>query len=299
MAEQAQHAKEATAASFKKDMDTLGIANPALPQSMEQEIVIPTEAPQPVAPPPEESVAPQVDTSTPEVENPEVQPEEERRNWQSSHDQQKSRADMLEEKLNAQNKTNNDLMAYMAGQQTPQQQAQPVVEDKVPSLYDFISKDNYDPMDAMDPSTASGQAYSDWSDAKQDHRSNKTFTRQEAHRKQEADNTVSMEAATKIANLDSRFRNPLTGQPDLDRIGQALRESQKPSAWIKTLGLEVPDSVKTGEAVIDQIGKRAGEPSSVATAPSGAKESKVELPESLQNLKNTYDNLELPAGYIP
>lgn len=233
-----------------------------------------------------------------------------RRDLQSKNDKLLSE---LEEnrKTQALLKAQNDaLMQVMAsGQQpnmmnqTPQASA-PQVNDKEPSIYDFIDKSEYIPEDALDPSTPSGQAYHKYQSASREYDFNKRFMQQEERRKQQVQEQAVLSAANDIATAFPEYRNPLTGQPDLQKIQRELSVLGAPSNWANLLkiskgmvGGNNQNTTQGSTGSLDKIGKRADEVTSVAKASSSGTNDTKKVPDAVKKLQEQYgSNFQLPGN---
>lgn len=287
----AQKAQEATKENIDKTMATLGYDKFQVPGGAEV-AEVPTEAPVsvPTEVEPEEKMQ-EIEEVEPENEIPakqEVSDEElKRRSFQAEAEREKARARQLEEQ-------NRMLMQQILLSSQPKQQTP--AQKKEPELYDFIGKDEYDPREALDPSTASGQAYLKFQRAVTRFDSEnqfETLTRQQQERQSQE---AAYNQAKAIAKEFPEFRQPFSDEPDLNKINMALGDLAKPENWINLLKLTKTPPAPQNTNVIDKVGKRADKAASAATAVSSS-EGKKKLPESVEQLQKMYGNFQLPSNF--
>jgi hypothetical protein len=166
--------------------------------------------------------------------------EKERRSWQASADKAKADYEKAtkdiearQQELAIERQKNEALMNMLAGMQNirgtveePAKPAKKAKADKEPELWDFIKAEDYDRDDALDPRTASGQAWSKYQRASNRYEAQRAVieSREEENRRSQQELTAKQ--AKQLADTFPEFKNPFTGQPDLQKI----------EAWLGELG---------------------------------------------------------------
>lgn len=166
--------------------------------------------------------------------------EKERRTWQAKADKAKADYDKAmkdiearQQELAVERQKNDALMNMLAGMQNirgaaeePAKPAKKVKADKEPELWDFIKADEYDRDDALDPRTASGQAWLKFNRASQRYESQRAVIESREEEVRRSQQELTAKQARQLADTFPEFKNPFTGQPDLQKI----------EAWLGELG---------------------------------------------------------------
>lgn len=324
----------AKATDLQTAMQAIGVASPTIPADADLSDVVTTtpesETPAPTNPTPGTPAQADENKATTTTETPEsteaeessetkdeADEEKQRRSWQSTADKaiaeaQKARAEAeaRERELAVERQKNQALMNMLAGinslrgTSVPAEAAkEPVKAKGEPSLYDFISKDEYDPDEARLPETPSGIAYQKWQDARAEYKEEQRYQARRAREAEEQERQLTFKKANDLAKAYPEYLNPFTGQPDLAKINEFLSDLSKKD-WVllkkallmaETNGhatTAVPPIPK--ESVEAAIGKRANKPASVA-AQGSAPPAPKEMPEEVKKLMALYGE---PDGTI-
>lgn len=218
--------------------------------------------------------------------------------WQSKYDKTTYEKQLLEERLAREEKERQFLYQTLTGmtaQQQPQQQTQ---EKKEPVLNDFINTSDYNSLDALDPSTASGQAYQQFQEARMDWKTEQNLVKFQQKQQEERKSQVAMKQAKVLADRYPEFRNALTGQPDMTRISEFMDElsnSDQETLWADLYAFKTGKTTNT-RPMGDQIGRKANQVQSVSSQ-SGVQTEQKPLPKSVQQYRESFgDNFEYPEG---
>lgn len=267
------------------DFQTGGQVETAQPQQLE------TEAQQP---------EPETETETTELT------EEQRRTWQSEAGKAKAEAAALAEKTRLLEQQNQMLMATMTGLQNLQsQQPQPQMAkpEQEPELFNFIQRDAYEPSEAFDPSTTSGDAYAKYQRAVARWESKQTFAQQQRELEERNAQELTRKQAQDLAAAYPEFRNPINGQPNYQAI-QAWMDDLSKRDWVQlkraidgvanTNG-QSPAPPASSDAA---IAKRADKPPAAGASGGGGTEPKKQ-PKAVEELARIYgNNLYIPPGAV-
>jgi hypothetical protein len=203
--------------------------------------------------------------------------EEQRRTWQSEADKAKHRAEQLEQDMEQMKLQNQQLLGLLQGSQatgTGGVQAPQPAESKEPQLSDFIDPSQYVAYDAMDPNTASGQAYSRYQRAINRYDSEQVAMDRERKAAEKKKEEVAMAQAQKLADAHPEFRDPF-GRPNMVAISNFIAtfsESNDPDLWVNLYNLkntnQSPSAAPQSESVA-AIGRKANQVSTVSGQASG------------------------------
>lgn len=247
----------------------------------------------------------------------ELTPEERARRWQSTADKAKAelerermRAQIAQEQAEAMRVHAEYLKQQYANMQPPKPQAQ---VPKRPEVQDFIVQGSWDPAEAGDPSTPSGQAMLRYNEALADWKVDQRLTQERRKWEQEQQTReqeqLSRRKAMAFVNKFPEFKNPLTGEPDYPRIQQALTglmSNMGDDEWARYYEVfgkngggstAPPPTPMSAAQMTQQINKAASKPSSVAAA-GVVKDTPAEVPKELKNLQKFFgDKIDLPPDY--
>ena len=287
-------------------------------------------------PAPEESGEPQTPLATESVEEPtsepstteestepEPEPKEETLTWEERAKRHQSRADRAEHQLKMIQQENEALKSriqeltgvvqtlqqFMSkyGMNAPQVEgkSQETVEEdsKPPRLEDFIDED-YDPADAFDLRTKSGKAYHRWLEARErwlvEQAEKRAARKVEEKLKTETQMESVRRRAQRLAEKYPEFRDPLTGEPDYNKIQNwivQVSQNQGDDEWV--LFKEFQD-FKAGkfkpsieEETVKKIEEQASKPSSVSAATQAAPKPRT-VPKEYEDLIKVFGRIELP-----
>lgn len=232
-----------------------------------------------------------------------------------------SERDKLRVEVEESNRKNEYIMQMLAGitgnnsgnlnQANAPVQQQPLQQDlKEPQLSDFINESDYDPDDANDPRTRSGRALGKYNSALRVHDRVvlKSELKQEVLQDQQQLNQQSsaLKQAHALANKYPEFKNPFTQEPDIQKIQafiQSLSSSDEENLWADLYEFKQSKSGKSNQNlntngnIMDKIGSKANQVSSVAAKHGAEKQTKA-LPKEVQDIAAVYGGLEIPEGAI-
>lgn len=251
----------------------------------------------------EPGLAPSTEETEQEQEPQEEEPDPNARTWQSKAD--KAAAELQKEREEkARLKADKEaLLAVLSRVGTPAPQAAPnEPEKKKPQLWDFIKEDEYDSVDAAHPGTASGQAKEQYDEALSEWRTEQNIRKHEQLQLQKRMQETATKQAAALAAKHPEFRNPLTDQPNMQKIAEFMDElsnSDEPELWADLY--EWRKQRKNGKPAtkptpdLNQIGRNANRVSSVTGQAAGETEKK-KVSKSVSSYSSIYgSNLEVPV----
>lgn len=302
-----------TKEEFAKAMQAIGVTRPVIPADADmsamatEEPVIEAEEPgtpgQAAEAQSTETIEPAETTADPKVD------EKQRRSWQSEADKAKrlayekaQEAEAKARELEIERQKNQALMTMLAGMQQLKGEEQPKKAksktDKEPELWDYIPRDSYDKDDALDPSTASGQAWLKYNRALQRYEAAQAVLQQQALQQEQQAREITLKQAKALAQEFPEFRNVLTGDADLVKIQEWL-DGLGRLDWVTLKraldGKQQPQA--NGNAPLSaeaEISRRANKPSTVASQ-SAASPAKQRVPDEVAEYQKIFGN----APWVP
>jgi hypothetical protein len=286
------------AATLEEAAKLLMIDQPSLPADADQSAMLPLPTPTPTSTP--DSSVPSVvkvnqftkTSTTPatteeEETEPEISPEErKRRSFQAEAEKTKAKLAKLEADMEAQTATLNQQLALEAeknkmlmnmlsgvtalrGGEEPKPVNGKPKTDKEPELSDFINLEEYDREEALDPRTASGQAWVRYNRALQRYEASQIVREQQQATQEAQAREMTIKQARDFANAYPEFKNPFTGEPDLVKVNNWL-EGLSRTDWVTLKRALDGKPVSNGTPMPPppppeaEIARRANKPASVA-----------------------------------
>ena len=248
-----------------------------------------------------------------EPQEEQLTPEERAKRWQSTADKNASELEkerLRRELAEEQAKAMQTHAEYLKQQFSNVQPPTPTKETKKPEVQDFIVQGSWDPAEAGDPSTPSGQAMLRYNEALADYKVDQRLIQERANWEQEQQARRQEEIASKKAEAFCvkypDFRDPFSGKPNYQKIQDALSNVMTARGdsewadyyeWATSNNGEKPTQAPiTAAQMTQQINDAANKPSSVSSA-GVVKDKAPEVPKDVKELNKYFGDIELPPDF--